>query len=636
MQINADSTRKASDPASPVLIIGILVLVFAFFSPTLKNGFVWDDEYNLLNNSYYRGLSWDHLAWMFTTIHDANYHPLCWLSLGVDFSLWGLHPAGYHLTDLILHGLNAVLLFRLIVDLLVHRSTAPGQESLAIHGGAALGALFFALHPLRVESVAWISTRGDTLCGFFYLLTLLCYLRIDDRGRPLLQNEWLWLSLFFFACSLLSRAWGITLPAVLLILDIYPLQKVRLQAVWKRNGRRILMEKLPFALLALIGAILALLAKQGSMVPVARHGLVERGLQSFYGLGFYLWKTLVPLDLSPLYPLHAFDAADPKYALCLLIVVGLTGLLIVFRKRWPWALAAWTCYAVIISPQLGLVQSGPQLVADRYTYFAGMPFAVLVAAAGRRCGAVRRGDRMAQGRRLITVLLAAALLATLGGLSFKQVGIWRNNLSFWNHIIRLDQQNFIAVNERARLKFDEFGDYTGAEIDYSHALELNPEYVDALVNRGLVRLRLKKYKEAAADFRAARDLETGRADVYNGLGLLSFEQHQPEAALAHFDKAVVLNPDFADAYNNRGLLHRAEGRMTAALADFNTAIRLKPEYPSAYVNRGVAYQMQHRYDHAALDFEAALERAPENWTYRQQVARQLRQVHNLQAQAGRH
>jgi len=170
-----DAVPKKRQLTEALYIAAILILVFVFFAPALKNGFIWDDEFNLLENPHYRGLTWSHLTWMFTTFHDANYHPLSWLSLGFDYVIWSLNPAGYHLTDLILHGLNAVLFYLLIKALLKHRPLLPEGEARILSISAALGALFFALHPLRVESVAWISTRGDTLCGVFYLLTLLAY-----------------------------------------------------------------------------------------------------------------------------------------------------------------------------------------------------------------------------------------------------------------------------------------------------------------------------------------------------------------------------------------------------------------------------------------------------------------------------
>ncbi len=607
------------------MVLLILVAVFTFFFPTLNNGFVWDDEYNLLDNPRYRGLSGEHIRWMFTNFYDGNYHPLCWLSLAMDFTLWGMHPAGYHLTNLVLHGLNALLLYLLIAALLRRRSADPAADT-AIRIGGALGALFFALHPLRVESVAWISARGDTLCGFFYLLTLLAYLRIDSEGSGQRHMRWLWMSMAFFTASLLSRAWGITLPVILLIMDVYPLRRLNMKTLRDKVSRGVLIEKLPYVLVAFIFGILALQAKTSSMVAVSEHGLLERGLQSFYGLSFYLWKIVVPLDLSPLYQLHGFDPSDLKYSACVLFIVGLTLLLLRMRKQRPWALVTWAVYAIVISPQLGIVQSGPQVVADRYTYFAGMPFAVLAGGGVKtfwQWSTSREDLKIARRAGLASI---AILLLLLSSLSYRQTRVWYNSLTFWNRILQIDPDNHLAVNERARLKFMTLGDLAGAEVDYSHALRLNPKNTDALVNRGLVRLDREDYKGAVADFNAADRLDKRQPEVYNGLGLVHYRLGQVAAAMQDFDTAIRLGPEFADAYNNRGLLYNANGNLAAAVKDFDTAIRFNPDLLEAYANRGSIRQMQQNYKQAVRDYATALTLAPESWPHRQQVEANLRYV----------
>jgi len=453
--------------------------------------------------------------------------------------------------------------------------------------------------------------------------------RIDEIRLSFLKNRWFWLSLFFFTCSLLSRAWGITLPLILLVLDIYPLRRVQLKAIFTRAGRWILIEKIAFVLIALVFAVLALLAKQSSMVSIAKHGPLERMLQSFYGLCFYPWKTLVPANLSPLYLLHDVNAADGTYILCAVVVVLGTGLLIVSRQQWPWALSGWVCYGIIISPQLGIVQSGPQVVADRYSYFACLPFAILFAA-GIRLGCLRLREHCGPRKGPVTLLVITALaLLWLGGVSHRQMDLWRDNLSFWDHIIQHDPLNFIAANERARLKFEELGDFAGAAADYDHVLALNPEYGDALVNRGLVRLELRQYKAAAADLKAAQVLEGPQAEIENGCGLLAFENGDRKKALRHYNRAISLRPKFSDVYINRGLLFKTQGGYAAALADFDTALRMTSDSPEAYANRGAVYQAQDNISAAIFDFESALIHAPVHWPERPLVQKNLRRLYRV-------
>ena len=230
-----------------VLPLALILAVFAAFLPSLGNDFVaWDDDLNFTENPRYRGLSAAHLRWMLTTLHGGHYQPISWITLGLDYVLWGMNPVGYHLTNLVIHAANAVLCYHVIRVLLARTSRARDAD---VRLAAAAGALFFAIHPLRVESVAWASERRDVLSGFFFLLAVLGYVRMQDGARA----RWFVLSLVAFLLSLLSKAWGITLPVVLLALDWYPLRR--------RLRGRMLLEKVPYALIALAFGVLAFRAR---------------------------------------------------------------------------------------------------------------------------------------------------------------------------------------------------------------------------------------------------------------------------------------------------------------------------------------------------------------------------------------
>ena len=613
---------------APASIILIMSAVFLCFYPILQNGFVWDDEYNLVLNPKYRGLSWSHLQWMFTTFHDRNYHPLSWLSLGLDYRLWGMNPGGYHFTDLVLHGVNAILFYWLLTALFAGSSSQrKSPDAIPCRIGAVAGTLFFALHPLRVESVAWISTRGDTLCGVFYLLTIITYLKSVEQEKIGFKNRWYWLSLMFYTCSLLSRAWGITLPLVLMILDLYPLKRMGLKDILKKPGRKMLLEKMGFALPAMSFGVAALLAKSGSMAAMADHGILDRTFQSFYGIGFYIWKTVIPADLSPLYVLRDVAITDPQNLLSTAFVVSVTIGLVIMGRRWPFAITAWVSYIIIASPLLGFVQSGPQAVADRYTYFSCLPFAILFGAGIRRVlGNFYSNVWKNRTMPFIVLIVAMGLLGVLGSLSFQQTGVWRDGLSFWNRIVALDPKNEIAVNERARLKFESIGDLKGAEADYNLALEIRPGNTDALVSRGLVRMGLKNFSGASEDFMEAVELERDKPEIYNGLGLLYQGKGEAVKALKQYDIAIALKTDFADAYNNRGLLQKRFGNVSAAIEDFSAAIRYAPHYPEAYVNRGVIRMEQNKPKEAASDFSIAMQLLPENMPIRLKLEETLKRI----------
>src|SRR5213596_3257731 len=285
---------------APLLVV--LVTISAFL-PTLQNQFVnWDDKQNFLENPHYRGLAGAHLRWMWTTLHMGHYAPLTWMTLGLDYLLSGMNPLGYHLTSLLLHAANAVVFYFVALRILTLAlpSLADGGHALAASAGFA--ALVFAIHPLRVESVAWVTERRDVLSGLFFLLTILVYVRSCEREAR--GRRWYWLSVALFACALLSKSMAVSLPVVLLILDVYPLRRLGGPIGWRTaSARAVYLEKIPFVLLAAAASALAFLAQflLQSMPPLAELSVPARLAVSAYGLSFYLWKMLVPLNLSPRY-----------------------------------------------------------------------------------------------------------------------------------------------------------------------------------------------------------------------------------------------------------------------------------------------------------------------------------------------
>src|SRR5437870_63237 len=277
----------------PVLIA--LVTVAAFL-PALQNQFVsWDDAENFLDNPHYRGLGWSQLHWMWTT-HRGHYIPLTWMTLGLDYLLWGMNPVGYHLTNLLLHAANAGVFFFVVRRLLTRALPSPSERGHALAVAAGFAALVFAIHPLRVESVAWATERRDVLSGLFYLLTILAYLRASERGER--GRGGYWAAVGMFACALLSKSMAVNLPVVLLILDVYPLR--RLGGVigwWSAPARRVYVEKIPFVLLAAAASAIAVMAQSSvrAAVSLAQLSAPGRLAVSAYGLSFYLWKTVAPV-----------------------------------------------------------------------------------------------------------------------------------------------------------------------------------------------------------------------------------------------------------------------------------------------------------------------------------------------------
>jgi len=503
---------------APVLLVSA---VFLTFLPTLSNSFVgWDDDMNLTENPRYRGLSPAHLRWMFGTMHGGHYQPLSWMSLALDYLLWGLNPAGYHLTNLVLHAANAVLVYLCIVALL----RRGGAASTHLHAAALAGALFFALHPLRVESVAWATARRDVLSAFFFLLAVLTYLRMTQaRGHG---AAWLALSVLCFVLSLLSKAWGVALPVVLLLLDFHPLDRLA------RAPARVLVEKIPYVAIALaVTAVTLRTLGDFDVRTLAQHGVAERTAQAVYGLSFYLWKTVVPVSLSPLYPLPPrLDPLEPRFVVSAFVVLVISITVLRGRRRFPSALAAWACYVSMLFPFLGFLQTGPQLVADRYTYLACLPWAVLLATALARAGSFA-----------IVAAMTAPAIALVALLTFQQTRVWHDSTTLWEQALRVDAANWVAYTNRAVTR-ERHGDRRGALEDYTEALRVHPGYPLAWANRGTLRQELG-------------DLD---------------------GAIADLTVATRLTPQDWRAWNNRGWARQTKGDVAGAIADYSQALHVAP------------------------------------------------------------
>lgn len=602
----------ATSPLPPIVRLGIpaliVLLVVLCFHPVLDNGFVtFDDDATLTENLHYRGLSLSHLAWMFTTFHLGHYQPLSWVTHGLVYVIWGMNPTGYHLVNLLLHAANAVLAYLLIVALLSLWFPAPQANQRWLRGAAGVGALFFALHPLRVEPVAWATERREVLCSFFLLLTAWEYLRMQQAPPGPLRRKRFLLSILAFALSLLSKAMGLTLPAVLLALDVYPLHRFTgAQRVW------VLAEKVPYGVLAAGAAALAVFGvRHEGMVPFAAYGVLDRLMQAAYGLCFYLWKTLVPVALSPLYQLERpLDLSRPRYSVSAIVVVGITAALVGWRRRYPWALLAWTCYVVMVSPVLGLLQSGPQIAADRYTYLPCLPWAVLVAA-----GTYQLWRRRAKARSGFapSALLAglAATLAVFGTRAYQQTQVWKDSLTLWNHVLRIEPFNGFAHNNRGTV-LQARGDLAGALADYNAAIAVSPEYVKAYNNRGVARQAQGDIAGALADYDHALRLDPRYTDAYVNRGSAREAHGDLDGARADYDEALQLDAGHVIAHYNRGNVLRAAGNGDAALADYTTALRLDPRFARAYSARGSLEEARGDSAAARADFEAALRVDPDD------------------------
>jgi hypothetical protein len=430
--------------AARLLAIAVLAAaVLTAFLPALESGFApLDDDVNFVHNLAYRGLGAQQLAWMFTTRHLGHYIPLSWMSFGLDYLLWGMNPFGYHLTNVLLHLLNSLLLLRL-ARLLLQKVWPLAEDGRAVAFGGLAAALAFAVHPLRVESVAWITERRDVLSGCFALLVLLLYVAAAEasgrRRRQLIAGSWV-----LYAAALLAKGITVVLPVTLVALDATVLRQARQDRVVEPashtaadSGPTIhraaglwpaVKDKLPYFVLAAAGAVVTLWASQPVRVQEEGVGLAPRLAAAAYGLTFYLRATLVPIALPFFIPWPRDIAlARPEFGLRAAAIVALAALLLALRRRFPAGLAAFAVYAAWVLPVSGLLQAGPQLAAHRYTYLACLPWALLAGAGVARllgAGGTTLGPRAA-----VAVALAAAT-ALLVVETRREAALWHDCLSF--------------------------------------------------------------------------------------------------------------------------------------------------------------------------------------------------------------
>jgi Flp pilus assembly protein TadD len=535
--------------AETVLISAALVLLTGIaYGPVLANDFVnYDDDIYVTRNAHVQGgLSRPGIRWAFTSTDALNWHPLTWISLQLDAQLYGAHAWGFHLTSLLLHTANTILLF-----LVLRRMTGVPAPS-------ALVAALFALHPLHVESVAWIAERKDVLSTLFWMLTLAFYTQFvkrPGRGRYLLV-------MLALALGLMAKPMLVTLPCVLLLLDYWPLG---------RFERWQFVEKLPlFGLVAAASAITVYAQQRaGAIEPLSEVSLPARIANALVSYVQYLFKMCWPTDLAPLYP-HPRDGLSwAQAAGGGALLVGVSVLTIMQSRRRPYLLVGWFWYLGTLVPVIGLVQVGEQSRADRYTYVPLIGVFIMLA-----WGASELYQR-ARFRYAWLALPAAALVACVT-LTWRQARLWHDSRSLWEHTLRVTVDNYVAENNLGFALF-EGGKYTQAEEHFRSALRIKPDYVRACANLGLALDKRGRAAEAVDWYRKTLELHPNLAATRNNLGVALAKQGKMDDALDQLQEAVRIDPTFTEAVYNLAFALARQKRFDQAIAYCRDCIRVEPQ-----------------------------------------------------------
>jgi tetratricopeptide (TPR) repeat protein len=572
------------------VLLALAALTVVVYAPVRHYDFVSVDDpvYVSENPVVARGLSWPGVAWAFTSSQAANWHPLTWLSHMLDVQLFGMAPGAHHVTNLVLHVLNTLLLYLLLLRM-------TGRA-----GPSAVVAALFAVHPLHVESVAWIAERKDVLSTLFWMLAVWAYLSYvglpafrrgaaaATEGR---RRRWSYaLMLLWFALGLMAKPMLVTLPFVLLVLDVWPLGRfgrpvaacdVR-HAAGIRAWRSLVIEKVPLLALAAASSTITFLVQQrgGAVSGLAVVPLARRLANAAVACATYPLKAIWPSGLSAFYPYPAATTvAEVAGAIALLLAVSILALRL-SRSR-PYLLAGWLWYLITIAPVIGIVQVGRQAMADRYTY---VPIVgVFVAATWGACDALSR----VPARRVVLPAAAAAIIALYAVAARAQTGWWADSALLWQRALAVNPDNYFALNSLGYLS-SEAGRTDEAIRYFSASLRFAPDYPEAHNNLGLMRARQGRLDEAIAEYRQALALNPDLFPAHNGLGKALAGQGKFTEAIGEYRAALRLNPRLVDAHNNLGVALSAVGRTSEAAAQYREALGVQPGQPDVLTNLGVA------------------------------------------------
>jgi tetratricopeptide (TPR) repeat protein len=546
-----------------------------------------DPAYITSNQDIQHGLTGPSVRWAFQTGAASNWHPLTWLSHLADVQFYGMEPAGHHLTSVLLHTINGVLLF-----LILRKMTGALWPS-------AFVAAMFALHPLRVESVAWVSERKDVLSTMFWMLTVWAYVRYADNLKSQISNFKLFyaLAILFFALGLMSKPMLVTLPIVLLLLDYWPLQR------WPRGLAKLVAEKIPFLILAAASSVVTFLVQRqgGAVAALAGVPLGARVGNAFISYVRYLAKIFWPAGLSPLYP-HPGYWPWWEVAGAVLVLVAITAWVIRQAHAQPYLVVGWFWFVIMLAPTIGLVQVGIQSMADRYTYVASVGVWIMLA-----WGA----NEWIKTQPWILGTAAVLAVGTCIILTPRQVAYWRTSETLFQHAVEVTDNNYLAYNN---LGFDlsNRGETERAMSNFQKSLAINPNYDEARNNLGYALAALGRYQEATNEYIKALSLNPRLTEAHNNLGVALGNLGLSDAGIHEFQVTLEENPRHASAHNNYGVALAKRGKLDEAIAQFRLALDCQPDYLGAHSDLGNALAMKGDLAGAIQEYNICLRLDPKN------------------------
>ncbi len=529
-----------------------------------------DNTYIFMNDNIKAGLTLQGVRWAFSAFEADFWYPMTWLSLMLDYQLYGLNAGGYHMTNVILHVLTALLLFWLL-----HRMTGSVWRS-------AFVAAVFALHPLHVETVAWITKRKDVLCAFFGMFTLCLYILYKEKPGV---KRYL-LILCFFLLALMSKSMAVTLPFVMMLLDYWPLGLFRFQREESNALLKQFIEQIPFFILSAIFSVITIYAR-----PYLQTISQDRDFYSYLltsrlanaPIAFitYLEKTFWPRDMAVYY---SFSLQVPfwKFLCSVILILCISMIVVKVIKRFPFLFVGWFWYFITILPVIGIMQVSSRAQSDNYTYIPSIGVFIMVTWGIPLLVSQERLQKMILAPISVVILIVLAILA------WQQCGYWKNSITLWNHTLRVTKDNYMAHTKLAFF-LSEHGRKEEALEHFSRVISIKPNVAQSYFNRGVCYCELGRYPLAISDFHTAIALKQDYFLAYNNRGIAYAETGQYQQAFEDFNHAIRLNSKYSDSYYNRGCVFNKIGDYNQAIRDFDDAIRLNPNFTEGYNNRGLTY-----------------------------------------------
>ena len=599
-------------------ILSVTGVSFLVYAQVIYFGFanIDDSVYVTQNSHVLGGLSIANLKWALTSTFAGFWHPLTWLSLMLDAQIYGSWAGGYHFTNLLLHLASSLLLFAIFL-----RMTGSFWKS-------GFVAALFALHPLHVESVAWIGERKDVLSAFWGMLTLYAYVYYAEH--PGIKRYLL--VLIFFFLGLMSKPMLVTLPCVLLLLDYWPLGRLSLslksgnEKVTDKESimmsritpvSRLILEKIPLFFLILPISLVTFMAEKkfGALPSLDSFPLYVRFFNAVISYVRYIGKTIFPVNLSVYYPHPGMWPAWQVAAAGGILVLASTW---IFGKmnRYPYLVVGWLWYLGTLVPVIGFIQVGPSSIADRYTYIPIIGLFILFA-----WGSADLARRLPHAKMFLSIG-GILLLVILSFLSWQRCKLWGDNYLLWNDVLKKFNISAISrIQEKQRIAFAynfrgmgyaEKGRYQQAIDDYNTALKINGKFGDALNNRANAYAAIGQSDLALEDYARLVAINPKYADAYYNRGNLHLSLNDLDKAISDFTKAIEIDSGMADAFNNRGVAFRLQGQYEKAFADFNRALGINHRNAEAYFNRGIVFYSHKQYSPAIANFTEALSINPQH------------------------